>query len=92
MDQCEFLATLPEGWTAREVSSTICGRSDWAWPLLTSMFLCLWHDVAEEVPDARAILTKAVRSGQAVQAIEEFERRHDMPLHPYTLMKKLTTE
>ena len=84
VDQCEFLATLPEVWTATEVSSTICGRSDW--PLLTSMFLCLWHDVAEEVPDALTILTKAVRSGRAGQAIEEFERRHDMPPHPYTLM------
>ena len=87
VDQCEFLATLPEGWTARDASRTICGRSDW--PLLTSMFLCLWHDVAEEVPDARTILTKAVRSGRAVQAIEEFECRHDMPPHPYTLMNML---
>ena len=87
VDQCELLDSLPDSWTAREASSMICGRPDW--PLLTSMFLCLWHDVAEEMPDARAILTKAVRSGQALQAIEEFEQRRDMPPHPHTLMKML---
>ena len=41
------------------------------------------------VPDAWTNLTKAVRSGRAVWAIEEFERRHGMPPHPYTLMKML---
>ena len=87
VDQCEFLASLPDSWTAREASSMICGRPDW--PLLTSMYMCLWHDVAEEMPDARAILTTAVRSGRALQAIEEFEKRHDMPPHPHTLMKML---
>ena len=87
VDQCEFLATLPEDWAPCHVSSMICGRPDW--PLLTSMFMCLWHDVAEEVPDALTNLTKAVRSGRAVWAIEEFERRHGMPPHPYTLMKML---
>ena len=56
------------------------------------MFMCLWHDVAEEVPDAWTNLTKAVRSGRAVRAIEEFERRHDMPPHPYTLMMFLIQE
>ena len=51
--------------------------------------MCLWHDVAEEVGDARAKLTKAVRSGRALQAIEEFEQRHGMPPHLHTLMTML---
>ena len=87
VDQCEFLATLPEHWAPCHVSSMICGRPDW--PLLTSMFMCLWHDVADEVPDALTILTKALRSGCAAWAIEAFERRHGTPPHPYTLMMML---
>ena len=55
--------------------------------------MCLWHDVADEVADARAILTKAVRStggtAKLKQAIEEFEQRHGMPPHPHTLMTML---
>ena len=87
VDQCEFLASLPEEWTAREVSCAICGRSEW--PLLASMYLCMWHDVAEEVPDALTIFKRAVRRGRALQAIEEFEWLHDMPAHPYSLLKML---
>ena len=87
VDQCELVASLPDSWTAREASSMICGRPDW--PLLVSMYMCLWHDVAEEMPGALAILTKAVRSGRALQAVEEFEQRHDMPPHPHTLMTML---
>ena len=87
VDQCEFLASLPDSWTATEASSVICGRPDW--PLLASMFVCSWHDVAEELPGALLILKKVVPSGRALQAIEEFELRHNTPAHPHSLLRML---
>ena len=92
-DRRELMASLPDSWTAKEASNMFCGRPDR--PLLVSMYMRLWHDVADEVADvadARTILTKAVRDGTAKRAIEEFERRHGMPPTPHTLIVMTMTE
>ena len=88
VDQCEFLAQLPDDWQATEASSLICDRPDW--PLLVSMYMCLWSDVARAMPHALPMLTKAVHSGQAMTKITEFRRRHGCAPHPHTLMTMLT--
>ena len=90
VDQCEFLAELPDDWQATDASSLICDRPEW--PLLVSMYMCLWHDVEKTIPDALPMLTKAVHSGEAMAKITEFRRRHGFAPHPHTLMKMLTPE
>ena len=74
VDQCHVLKSLPSSWTASEASLLICHQPDW--PLLVSMFTCLWHDVVESVPEAEAVLTVAQHDGQAHTALKEFQQQH----------------
>ena len=88
MCQCELLVQLPDDWQATEASSLICDRPDW--PLLVSMYMCLWFDVARAMSHALPMLTKAGHSVQGMTKITEFRRRHGCAPHPHTLMTMLT--
>ena len=87
VDQCEFLAQLPDDWQATEASSLICDRPEW--PLLVSVYVHLWREVAEAMPHALPMLAKAVYSGQAETTFATFTRLHGCAPHPHTLMEML---
>lgn len=44
-DSHNHMAAMPKEWSAAEVSAVVCGREDW--PMLASIFACLWTEVAE---------------------------------------------
>ena len=87
VDKCKFLECFDDSWTASDVSLAICGRSSWA--CFASMFMCLWHEVADTLPLAEALIEQARSSGQARKTIEEFRRRHGFSPHPHTFVSGL---
>ena len=90
VDRCAFLEcfdAVEASFTAAEASLLVCGRSYWA-PFV-SMFTCLWHDVADSLPDAEALIDKARSSGQARKTIEVFHLRHGFSPRPHTFVTRL---
>ena len=88
VDQCKCLQSLPRDWLAAEASLLICCRADW--PMLVSMYLCLWHEAADTMPEAQAVLAAALQDGQAEKVISDFRQRNGFAPHPETLMEALT--
>ena len=87
VDRCAFLECFDASWSAAEVSLFIYGRS--YWPHFASMFMCLWNEVAEKLPDAEALIDRARSSGQARRVLEEFRERHGFSPHPHTFVTRL---
>ena len=85
VDRCSFLECFDASWSAADVSMLVCGRSDW--PNFASMFMCLWNDVADSLPDAEALIDKSRSSGRARKTIEEFQLRHGFSPHPHTFVQ-----
>jgi len=45
-DENQYLQEFDATWTAGEISSFVFGRDDW--PMLVSVFACLWHDAFDK--------------------------------------------
>ena len=95
-DERENLDTLPQQWSAAQVSSFICQRPDW--PFLASMYMCLWKEFADNEPEAKNILTKlctmppgASMPGESclTEAAREAVRKFGIALHPSLLIKDI---
>ena len=81
------MAHIPNRLMVSEPSSLICNRPDW--PLLVSMYTSSWRDVAEAMPLALPMLTKAVYSGEAMAMVAAFRQLHGRAPHPLELMDML---
>ena len=95
-DESESLEKLPSEWSAADVSSFICQRPDWGY--LASAYVCLWKEVADQLPDARALVGRlttlspsALMSGSSplLEAAKDRLHQHGIAMHPYVLLKDL---
>jgi len=84
-DSHEHVAELPSAWSSAQASAFICGRPDW--PFLTSMYVCLWKEVADVFGEtARRQFDGASDVGAVIAS---FHRRHGFAPHPYVLTRGL---
>ena len=83
-DSHEHVAELPSTWSSAQASAFVCGRPDW--PFLTSMYLCLWKEVADHGgTDVRLTLDA---SSEVHATIASFRARHGFAPHPYVLARE----
>ncbi len=87
-DSNEHLSALPEQWSAADVSGFVCGRRDW--PMLASMFLCLWKEVAD-VCETRGCFEEVLDFVSSQQSLlrdtaVRFATRAGIPPCPFILM------
>ena len=82
-DSHEHVSELPSSWSSSQASAFVCGRPDW--PFLTSMYMCMWKEVADVFGnDARHTLDA---SSHVLATIASFRKRHGFAPHPYVLVK-----
>jgi hypothetical protein len=89
-DAKEHLSTLPDGWSAAQVSSFICGRPDW--PMLASMYMCLWKEVTDAADKGQRLDEMMNFARSSIPALAEAGRvcseRFGFNAHPYILMEQ----
>ena len=71
-DQAGYVETLPETWTAQDISRFVFDRDDWA--MFVSCFACLWHDVPRESAEREQSILEDIRSGNVEAKARAFQR------------------
>ena len=93
-DERENLQLFPSEWSAVQLSSFICQRPDWGF--LASVFLCIWKEVSDHLPDAVDIVSRlsilppsAEVSARTplLDAARELLLQHGIAMHPLVLVK-----
>ncbi|CAK0823373.1 unnamed protein product [Prorocentrum cordatum] len=94
-DSKENLESVPDAWTASEISSFFSGRADWG--LFASAFPCLWGEVADELIKNgasdydRAQAIQLIKSDTFLQVVRTFRETEGIAPHPmvaYELAQK----
>ena len=93
-DERENLQLFPSHWSAAQVSSFICQRPDWGY--LASVFMCIWKDVSDHIPDAEELVARLSTLPPSAQpsvatplleAARRLLREHGIAMHPWILVK-----
>ena len=93
-DEKDNLQLFPSEWSAAQVSSFICQRPDWGF--LASVFLCIWKEVSDHLPDAVDLVSRMCTLPPSAEvsattplldAARGLLRQYGIAMHPWVLVK-----
>lgn len=84
-DQKQLMSALPEDWSCATMSSFVCGRPHW--PLLASMFGCLWKEAADKLGEPATY--KALDSPTWPEHLRAYRAKAGCCPHPWIAVRSL---